>query len=363
MLWQVRKASNDAMSQMNEAKRQEHLLWWENLGDVLERVATERAEDNTTVAHFAQEATMRQVAEKGVSKGAKYWAENETIPDPPDIGADKTLLDAISFAQFACLLVTELSSQPKSGVTKVCIPYFVGLPGMKQLQSGGFEETLINGLVALTFRVLQVCAPEEAKWLELKIMRHKADVREIEGAQWFSKACPSERFATVLYNDSIGPKCKKKRLYCYRGGGALDYHAAAVAGGIVCLCKQWELVAALHCALKLGMCCCPFGPVSNAEPSLCYSVEYVERNCLDEDEDDHVGEPTTSMGVEDFRGLCKEYFEKCSKIANIVPYDDGFGKPLLWRQEAAQAAAGLAGTNAQSLLRWWQDLAGVGAGH
>ena len=315
---------------------------------------------------------MRQVADKGVGKGAKIWIENEKIPDPPDIEDDKTLFDAISFAQFACLLVTELSSQPKSGVTKVCIPYFLGLPGMKQLQTGsGHEETLLNGLVALTLRVLQVCAPEEAKGLELKIMRHKADVREIEGAQWFSKACPSERFATVLYNDSIGPTSKKKRLYCYRGGGSLDANAADVVGGIVCLCKQWELVAALHCALKLGMCSCPFGPVSNAEPSLCYSVEYVERTVLEEDEDDHVGEPTTARGVEDFRGLCKEYFEKCSSDANIVPYvaDDASGPSM---KTVTEEWAELAGNNALSLRRWWQGmvarsssfkLAGVGAGH
>ena len=72
-------------------------------------------------------------------------------------------------------------------MTKICILYFVGLSGMKQLQSSGSEETLLNGLVALTFRVLQVCAREEAKWLQLKIMRHKAGAQEIEGAQWFRR--------------------------------------------------------------------------------------------------------------------------------------------------------------------------------
>ena len=57
-----------------------------------------------------------------------------------------------------------------------------------------------------------------------------ADVREIEGAQWFSKGCYSERFATVLYASS---KSKKKQLYCYRGGGSLDANAAEAAAGIV----------------------------------------------------------------------------------------------------------------------------------
>ena len=60
-----------------------------------------------------------------------------------------------------------------------------------------------------------------------------ADVREIEGAQWFSKACPQERFATVLYKS--GHK-SKKRLYCYKGGGSLDANAWKAAGGMVCLC-------------------------------------------------------------------------------------------------------------------------------
>ena len=92
----------------------------------------------------------------------------------------------------------------------------------------------------------------------------------------------------------------------------MDANAAKAAAGSVCFCKQWELAAALHCALKLGMCCCPFGPTSNAEPSLCYSVEYVDTNSLDEDEDDHVepSRPKSSTAVKDFRALCKEYFEK-----------------------------------------------------
>ena len=50
MLEHVQKASKDAMWQMKEAKGQEPLLSWENLGDVLQRVGTERAEDKTTVA-------------------------------------------------------------------------------------------------------------------------------------------------------------------------------------------------------------------------------------------------------------------------------------------------------------------------
>ena len=352
----MQKATNDAMSQMNEAMGQRRSLAWKNLGEVLQRIGTELPEDKSTVAHFAQQATMHEVGEKGVSKGAKYWVDRFEIPDPPNISDGKTLLNAISFAQIACLPVTELSSERTRGVTKICIPHFVGLPAMKQLQSSGSEETLLNGLVALTLRVLEVCAPEEANGLELKIMRHKADVREIEGAQWFSKACPSERFATVLYKDSIGRKSKKKQLYCYRGGGSLDTNAAEAAAGIVCLCKQWELAAALHCALQLGMCCCPFGPMSNAEPFLCYSVEHVDTNSLEEDEDDHVepSRPKNSTAIDDFRALCKDYFEICKETTNISPYEEHVGATPA--NIVTTDWANLAGINAQSLLRWWQGL-------
>ena len=46
----MQKTSLDAMWKMKEANGQEPLLSWENLGDVLQRVGTERAEDKTTVA-------------------------------------------------------------------------------------------------------------------------------------------------------------------------------------------------------------------------------------------------------------------------------------------------------------------------
>ena len=99
----------------------------------------------------------------------------------------------------------------------------------------------------------------------------------------------------------------------------MDANAADAAGGIGCLCKAWELAAALRCALKLGMCCCPFAPVSNAEPSLCYSVEHVDTNSLEEDSDDHEDSSTPEhpKGVEGFRARCKEYFEKCSETTGI----------------------------------------------
>ena len=186
--------------------------------------------------------------------------------------------------------------------------------------------------------------------LQLKIMRHKADVQEIEGAQWLSKACLSERFATVLYNDTIARRSKKTRLYCYRGGGSLDANAAAAAAGIVCLCKQWELAAALHCALKLGMYCCPFGPVSNAEPQLCYAVEHVEgAGLLDDDDmvDPLPGSPTSAQPVEEFRELCKDYFVQIARIARIVPHDDRLTGAV------SQEWAGRAWQNARCLLDWW----------
>ena len=149
-------------------------------------------------------------------------------------------------------------------------------------------------------------------------------VREIEGAQWFNKACPSERFAIVLYDSD---KKSKNRLYCYRGRGKLDENAAETAGGMVCLCKQWEFAAALHCALKLSMSCCPFGPVSNGDPTLCYTAVDVDTHCLGEgeDQDDDVNSlsPNKSNAVHNFKELCENYYLRCkSKFCMSEPEDD-----------------------------------------
>ncbi len=41
-------------------------------------------------------------------------------------------------------------------------------------------------------------------------MRHKADVREIEGPQWFNKICPSERFTAVVWDKGAKAGLRKK---------------------------------------------------------------------------------------------------------------------------------------------------------
>ena len=140
----------------------------------------------------------------------------------------------------------------------------------------------------------------------------------------------------------------------------MDANAWKAAGGMVCLCKQWELAAALRCALKLSMSCCPFGPVSNAEPSLCYTVEHVDTNCLDEDEDEDedVGvkslSPNTSMAVDNFGALCETYFNTCRAIMKTEPYDI-FAKNVN-TMTVNEEWASCAGANAENLLKWWHGL-------
>ena len=135
----------------------------------------------------------------------------------------------------------------------------------------------------------------------------------------------------------------------------MDANAAEAAAGIVCLCKQWELAAALHCALKLGLCCCPFGPTSNAEPSLCYSVEYVDTNSLNEDEgeDDYVepSRPKNSTAIKDFHKLCEGYFKIFQQQATGISIPHTDTKPKNVTEEWAIEA----GVNARSLLKWWQE--------
>ena len=114
----------------------------------------------------------------------------------------------------------------------------------------------------------------------------------------------------------------------------------------------------MHCALKLSISCCPSGPVSNAEPSLCYAVEHVDTNCLGEDEGEDAGvellSPNTSMAVDNFGALCEIYFNARRAIMKIEPYDmftNNVNTMTVNREWAL-----CAGANAENLMKWWRGL-------
>lgn len=105
-----------------------------------------------------------------MGKTAKNSVVCVLIPEPPEVKAVDALKHAIKFAQVASKLVTELSSDEEKGVTKVNVPYFLSVAGMKQLNGIVFWKILLRGFVASILRVLQVCAPDEAATLQLKIL-------------------------------------------------------------------------------------------------------------------------------------------------------------------------------------------------
>ena len=164
------------------------------------------------------------------------------------------------------------------------------------------------------------------------------------GAQWFSKVCPNKRFATVLCNDNSARRRKQKRLYCYRRGGVLDANAGAAVASIVCLCKQREFAAALHCVLH---CWCLFRAHVECRTGLCYAVEDVEDGAglLEDDMAYPVFESQTSLlFAEDFCMLCKDYSKQCGEATGIVPYEGE-------KETVAEDWASLACNNAQPLLQ------------
>ncbi|MCP4245197.1 MAG: hypothetical protein GY772_32070, partial [bacterium] len=116
--------------------------------------------------------------------------------------------------------VTELSAESRKGVTKLCVPV-LDLEQLAELVPAddhyGAEPTL-DGLAVLCWHMVKLLgAGENIDTLTLKTLRHKAEVREVLGEVWFSKACTSNRQAACLL-DTARAAGKKKRVYIYRDG-------------------------------------------------------------------------------------------------------------------------------------------------
>lgn len=101
-----------------------------------------------------------------------------------------------------------------------------------------------------------------------------------------------------------------------------------LAGGVVCLCNSSRLAPALHCAMKLAMCCCiPFRPVSDADPDLCYSIEHIDDAAgLLEDHGKPLSgspPPISKQHAENCKTLYEHYFQPCFVAKNITlpPHD------------------------------------------
>eukprot|EP00975_Prorocentrum_lima_P022881 4815579-Prorocentrum_lima.AAC.1 len=61
-------------------------------------------------------------------------------------------------------------------------------------------------------------------------MMHKAEVKEVAGITWFSKACFSDRLAIGIFNSTLQAG-RRKRVYMYHGGGVMGEAQASSGGG------------------------------------------------------------------------------------------------------------------------------------
>jgi hypothetical protein len=117
---------------------------------------------------------------------------------------------------------------------------------------------MLDGFAVLLWHLLIELHPDWYGHLVVKCLRHKAEVKQVEGQVWFTKACSSNRVASCLF-DEEQKAGKRKRVYIYRGGGSLDSNnQTELASGIVVICKTWELAACVHVALWMAALCSPF---------------------------------------------------------------------------------------------------------
>ncbi len=194
------------------AKAQDNLLWgMESCPPAL----VGRSWNEWTIGHFASETT------SVVSK------INDPVPPAPSLDDRHMLLNAIIFVGLHNPdgLVSTLGQLFFAGLTKVCIAYFLALPGMPQLPKANSKHTFIASIMAMILRLLKALEEQVAERLELKMMRHKAHVR----------SCPSERFAAVLWDEGA------------KGGR----HEKKIPGRPCSRSRQWQRQLGASCATTI----------------------------------------------------------------------------------------------------------------
>ena len=247
-------------------------------------------------------ASSSELAAEGVGRAAAKYRVSLDDLAPPDTSNPKAMADAILFG---CLVipavVTQLSEKPERGVTKICIPFCLEsmARGAEPADNPLGREPMLEGFAVLLWHLLIGLHPEWGRQLDVKCIRHKAEVKEVVGQVWFTKACQSNRVASCLFEE--GRKAgKRKRVYIYRGGGSLDSNnKTELASGIVVICKTWELAACVHVALWMAASCSPFTQEvwPNRENTL-GAVPCAADNHSDSDDDDEEVGPGTETIIE-----------------------------------------------------------------
>ena len=122
---------------------------------------------------------------------------------------------------------------------------------------------------------------------------HKAEMVEVLGERWFSKACRSDREAVGLL-DPNAKGSKRVQLHCYLGGGGLTEASTSLAQGVVVKAKTRKLAIAVCIAVRVLTAAVP-GPMVTLEEQFCTIDEEMPD---DDDMEPDASRPTE--GVADF---------------------------------------------------------------
>ncbi len=225
---------------------------------------------DSLLSEFVTDASLPAVREAGIFQQQEAWLPPLTEEEMSvDAGDSSLMADAISFGLVVTAgIVAELSDSAGGGLTRLCLPV---LPGASLPKFGAGvdmqKEPMLIGLGAVCFLLIKALQPDLFISLQFRLMRHKAEVKEVQGEQWFHKACKSNRIAVCLLSPEL-KKGKKKQVYMYLGGGSLDTEASSLLQGIVVLCKSWSLAALMVLAVWVVSSCAPCGPAVFIDPKL-----------------------------------------------------------------------------------------------
>ena len=189
------------------------------------------------------ESDLRTIRAFGIGKArAPIEIIDPDLEDLPRYPLDRAM-------RFAMAMAPALTADVRKDtqLTQLCIPLITG----KGLDSLG-ETVEVEGELMLRSFILVVKRILDLENIKLvpKAVTHKAASAEILGERWFTKACRSDREASVLLNPDLS-KPKQKRVYCYLGGGGLSEASTWLAQGVVVRAKSWDEAAAVVAAVAV----------------------------------------------------------------------------------------------------------------
>ena len=243
-------------------------------------------------------AHLREVREAGI--GARYADAPMELEDPR-MEVQFGFQVAVQLGAKICdALVADAS--PDTEMVTLAVPILQQRRGLRDVGTGAAEpmlRTFIQLARRLYTKVLRPQDDQERKAHErvrCQAFTHKAELAEIEGRRWWSKACRSDREASAIVDPTVAVR-RQKRVYCYLGGGSLSEGSTEDSGCLVVRCKCWDGVAAAVAAIAVITAAVPGPTVRLRRQFVTAAAENAaaERN-LYEDEGDALGAAVGDIG-------------------------------------------------------------------